>query len=105
MSLGDHLGSHEDVDLAFSKTAEHALEVPNVLHRVPVDAPNPRIRKQFPKIGLDALGALPDIIDVFALALRTLRRGALAPVRSSDRAAGRQTGDRSSTRCRTSTER
>ena len=76
MALGDHLGSHEDVDLAFSKAAEHALEVPNVLHRVPVDAPDPCIRKQFPKIGLDSFGALPDIIDVFAFAFRAVRRGA-----------------------------
>ena len=77
VSLGDHLRSDQNVDLALSKTAKHALEVANVLHGVAVDASDARIREQFPQVGLDTLGALADIMDVFALAFRAPRRGAL----------------------------
>ena len=73
VALGDHLRAHQDVEIAFAKTVQDALEMPLAAHRVAIHARDPRLGKIAMQLFFDFLRAGPDEVQILAPALRTHR--------------------------------
>ena len=73
MPLRDHLRSGENIDVSGAKSAEDALVIAHVAHRVTIDAPDARVRESAFQLRFQPLGSLSDVMNVFAITFRTSR--------------------------------
>ena len=72
MPFGDHLRTNENIDLSRAKSAEDALEITQVAHRVAIHSADAGVGINALEFVLEPLGSLADIMDVLAVALRTM---------------------------------
>ncbi len=78
VALGEHLGAHQDVDLARAELVEHAGERALARGGVAIDARDARLRQRCAQRLLDALRALPHRRQIRPAARRARSRDALA---------------------------
>ena len=70
MALGDHLGAHQHVVVAFAEILKDGLVLPFAGHRVAIEARDARRREGAVQLLFHALAADPQKVDMLALALR-----------------------------------
>src|SRR5258708_7065053 len=67
MSLGNHLGADQKIDISAAKAAKNSLEIPKVMHGIPVDSADARVRESRFQLGFDFFRAFTDVVNVLAV--------------------------------------